>query len=66
MKNKKVLLILFAIILLGAVLRFYKLGELSFVADEFLDINSSYAYSQTGAWQSWDFNHGEVNADNIF
>ncbi len=63
---KKTLLILAAIILLGAFLRFYKLGELSFVADEFLDINSSYAYSQTGTWQSWDFNHGKVNADNVF
>ena len=63
---KKTFLILFAIILLGAVLRFYKLGELSFVADEFLDINSSYAYSQTGLWQSWDFNHGAVNSENVF
>ncbi|EKE25808.1 MAG: hypothetical protein ACD_5C00031G0009 [uncultured bacterium] len=66
MKKKKVLLILFAIILIGAALRFYKLGELSFVADEFLDINSSYAYSQTGIWQSWDFNRGQVNAENEF
>lgn len=63
---KKTLLILFAIVLLGAFLRFYKLGELSFVADEFLDINSSYAYSQTGTWQSWDFNRSGVNAENEF
>lgn len=64
--KKKTLAILFGIILLGGFLRFYKLGELSFVADEFLDINSSYAYSQTGTWQSWDFNRGQVNMENEF
>ncbi|EKE18611.1 MAG: hypothetical protein ACD_9C00286G0002 [uncultured bacterium] len=63
---KKTLIILLAIVALGAALRFYKLGEVSFVADEFLDINSSYAYSQTGTWQSWDFNHMMVNAENVF
>lgn len=63
---KKTFAILFAIIALGAALRFYKLGELSFVADEFLDMNSSYAYAKTGTWQSWDFNRGLVNADNVF
>ncbi|EKD46421.1 MAG: hypothetical protein ACD_67C00242G0002 [uncultured bacterium] len=63
---KKTLIILTVIIALGAFLRFYKLGELSFVADEFLDMNSSYAYSQTGTWQSWDFNRGIVNAENVF
>ncbi|HAR99731.1 TPA: hypothetical protein DCR85_01300 [Candidatus Moranbacteria bacterium] len=67
LKNmKKTFLILFAIIILGAFLRFYKLGELSFVADEFLDMNSSYAYAQTGTWQSWDFNRGVVNVENEF
>lgn len=63
---KKTLAILLVIIALGAALRFYKLGELSFVADEFLDINSSYAYAKTGTWQSWDFNHGAVNSGNVF
>lgn len=63
---KKTLLILLAIIVIGGFARFYKLGELSFVADEFLDINSSYAYSQTGVWQSWDFNRGQVNVENEF
>lgn len=63
---KKTILLLSAIVLIGAFLRFYKLGELSFVADEFLDINSSYAYSQTGVWQSWDFNRGQVNTENEF
>jgi hypothetical protein len=54
------------IILVGAFLRFYKLGNNTFVADEFLDINSSYAYAKTGIWQNWDFNFGKVNEDNIF
>jgi uncharacterized membrane protein len=63
---KKTLLILLAIIALGTGLRFYKLGELSFVADEFLDMNSSYAYAKTGTWQSWDFNKGQINNDNVF
>lgn len=64
--TKKSLLILVAILSIGAALRFYKLGELSFVADEFLDINSSYAYAKTGTWQSWDFNRGQVNVENEF
>jgi len=44
------------IILLGTFLRFYKLGNNSFVADEFLDINTSYGYFKTGEWKAWDFN----------
>lgn len=50
---KKVLL---AILILGVFLRFYNLGETSFVADEFLDINASYGFFKTGEWQAWDFN----------
>lgn len=65
-KHKKTLVMLGAIVALGAFLRFYNLGENSFVADEFLDINSSYAYAKTGTWQSWDFNLGKVNEDNVF
>lgn len=42
--------------MLGAFLRFYKLGEVSFVADEFLDINATYGYFKTGEWKAWDFN----------
>ncbi len=64
--KKNFAIILFLIILLGAFLRFYKLGNNSFVADEFLDINSSYAYFKTGVWQNWDFNFGKVNTENIF
>ena len=65
-KKLNVPTILIIIILLGAFLRFYKLGEISFNSDEFLDINSSYAYAQTGIWQNWDFNFGKVNAENVF
>ncbi len=67
MFNKKNLYIaLVIVILLGAFLRFYKLGNNSFVADEFLDINSTYAYFKTGVWQNWDFNFGKVNTENAF
>lgn len=65
-KYKKTLILFGLIILLGTFLRFYNLGENSFVADEFLDINSSYAYFKTGTWQSWDFNLGKVNEENVF
>lgn len=64
--KKTTITILIGIILLGAILRFYNLGATSFVADEFLDINSSMAYAKTGVWQNWDFNFGQVNKDNIF
>lgn len=64
--KKNFTIILFLVIILGAYLRFYKLGNNSFVADEFLDINSSYAYFKTGVWQNWDFNFGKVNTGNVF
>ncbi len=54
---KRTIQILVIILLVGVVLRFYNLGENSFVADEFLDINSAYGYHQTGEWQAWDFNY---------
>lgn len=50
---------LFVIVMLGAGLRLYDLGNNSFVADEFLDMNSSYGYFQTGEWRAWDFNFGK-------
>lgn len=65
MKQKKVFTLLMAVILLGVVLRFYHLGATSFVSDEFLDINSSYAYAKTGHWQAWDFNFGRVDTENF-
>jgi len=64
--KKNTVTILLIIILLGAVLRFYNLGATSFVADEFLDINSGMAYAKTGIWQNWDFNFGKVNTENAF
>lgn len=63
MRNKWV--ILGAIVIVGAILRFWGLGYNSFVADEFLDINSSYGYAQTGEWKAWDFNHGRPSEVNI-
>jgi len=66
MNKKQVIIILGCIVLFGAFLRFYNLGKVSFVADEFLDINSSYAYFQTGVWQNWDFNQSAVNVENAF
>lgn len=57
--------ILIIILALGAFLRFFDLGENSFTADEFLDINSSYGYAQTGSWQAWDFNFGRAAEMNI-
>lgn len=57
--------ILFVIVLLGAGLRFYMLGNNSFVADEFLDINSSYGYTKIGDWKAWDFNFGKPAEMNI-
>ncbi len=51
--------LLFVIVVLAAGMRFYGLGNNSFVADEFLDINSSYGYAQTEEWKAWDFNFGQ-------
>jgi hypothetical protein len=66
MKKNYTFIILLAIVIFGASLRFYKLGNNSFVADEFLDINSSYAYAKTGEWKNWDFNFGKINEENAF
>ena len=54
-----------AIIILATALRFWGLGNNSFVADEFLDINSSYGYHQTGQWRAWDFNKKQQSEVNI-
>ncbi len=61
-KNYKYIYItLFLVIILGSFLRLYNLGENSFVADEFLDVNATYGYHQLGEWQAWDFNHDKVS-----
>ena len=56
MDKKRIVSVCLAIILIGTFLRFYKLGNNSFVADEFLDVNTSYGYFKTGEWRAWDFN----------
>lgn len=66
MQTKKTIAILIVIVFIGTLLRFYNIGSVSFVADEFLDMNSSYAYAKTGLWQNWDFNRGIVNVENEF
>ncbi|KKT93815.1 MAG: hypothetical protein UW95_C0020G0010 [Parcubacteria group bacterium GW2011_GWC1_45_14] len=66
MSKKTVIIWLSVIVLLGGVLRFYNLGEVSFSADEFLDMNSSYAYLQSGEWKNWDFNKSAINVENEF
>lgn len=62
---KQVIQILCLVVALGAGLRLYNLGNNSFVADEFLDMNSSYGYFQTGTWQAWDFNFGKLAEMNL-
>jgi len=62
---KKTWTLLALIVVLGATLRLYDLGNNSFVADEFLDINSSYGYSKLGEWKAWDFNFGQAAAMNV-
>lgn len=61
---KRTIQILLIILALGGILRFYHLGENSFVADEFLDINSTYGYHQLGEWRAWDFNYGTASVVN--
>lgn len=62
---KRTTKLLLLIVIVGGVLRFYHLGENSFVADEFLDINSAYGYHQTGEWRAWDFNFGNPAEMNV-
>ncbi len=56
LKKKIIGVSLVVALLVAAFLRFYNLSEKSFVADEFLGVNASYGYLQTGDWQRWDFN----------
>jgi hypothetical protein len=65
MSLRKTLAVLAVIVLIGAVLRFWGLGNNPFNADEFLDINSAYGYAQTGEWKAWDFNFGQPSEVNI-
>lgn len=65
MNWKQTLYVLALIIIFGAILRFYNLGNNSFVSDEFLDMNSAYGYTRTGEWKAWDFNFGKPSEINI-
>ncbi|MBI2439623.1 MAG: hypothetical protein HYV45_03445 [Candidatus Moranbacteria bacterium] len=56
---------LVVIIFLALGIRFFALGNNSFVADEFLDINSSYGYFKTGEWRAWDFNFNKPSEVNL-
>jgi hypothetical protein len=53
------------VFVMGVLLRFYHLGETSFVADEFLDINATYGYFKTGEWQAWDFNFSQPDTEDV-
>ncbi|MDD2766400.1 MAG: glycosyltransferase family 39 protein [Candidatus Moranbacteria bacterium] len=64
MSWKSTLKILILILVLGTAVRLYNLDQNSFVSDEFLDMNSSYGYTQTGEWKAWDFNFGKVSEVN--
>lgn len=64
MRWKQTWIVLVAVLLLGASLRFSGLGNTSFVADEFLDMKSSYGYFMTGEWKAWDFNVGSPSTLN--
>lgn len=65
MKASTAYKLLVLILIVGAVLRFSGLGNNSFVADEFLDINSAYGYAKTGEWKAWDFNLDKPSEVNI-
>jgi hypothetical protein len=64
-ENKIWIMLFFAILILGAFLRLYKLGNQSFIADEYLGINASYGYHKTGQWKFWDFNREKIT-DSIY
>lgn len=65
-QKHQTIVILIAIILLGAGLRLYHLGSNPLIADEFLDMNSSYGYFKTHIWQAWDFNQNAVNTTDVY
>jgi hypothetical protein len=54
------------VVILGGALRMYRLGANSFLADEFLDMNSAYGYYKTGIWQAWDFNLNQPSDIDVY
>ncbi|KKW05898.1 MAG: hypothetical protein UY41_C0038G0004 [Candidatus Moranbacteria bacterium GW2011_GWE1_49_15] len=65
-KNLIVAILLALTVLLGAWARLHDLGKKTLVADEFLDMNSSFAYHETGIWQAWDFNLNAVDTRDVY
>ncbi len=49
------------VVILSAFFRLWGLSNNPFVADEFLDVNATQGYHQTGQWQAWDFNHDDIS-----
>ncbi|MEI8343321.1 MAG: glycosyltransferase family 39 protein [Candidatus Moraniibacteriota bacterium] len=64
-KLRASLILLLLIVVVGGSLRFYNLGKNSFIADEYLDMNSAYAYRMTHVWQAWDFNNGQPKTSDV-
>ncbi len=58
--RKKIIILFMVILLLAGFLRVYKLGNQSFIADEYIGINISYGYHKTGEWKYWDFNEEKL------
>jgi ABC-type multidrug transport system fused ATPase/permease subunit len=63
-QNKWVYIGFVVVVFLSAVLRLWGLGNNPFVADEFLDVNATQGYHQTGQWQAWDYNKNDVSVRN--
>ena len=59
---KRTFLVLGCMLCLGAGLRAYGLGNISFVADELLELNSACGYFKTGECKAWVFSHRASSA----
>ena len=56
LRRHRTALALAAIVALALAVRVWDLGGTALVADEFIDMNASYGYAQTGTWHAWDWN----------
>ncbi len=56
----KVAGLFFLVLTVGFFLRVYKLGQQSFIADEYIGANIGYGYHKTWEWKYWDFNMDEI------
>ena len=59
-ENRKFLILFLIILAIGGFLRVYKLGQQSFIGDEYYGLNASYGYAKSGEWKDWDFNKEEL------